>query len=779
MNRSNMLKKSALAVAISNAIVASMAHAAQIEEIVVTATKREASLQEIPMSVSAISGENLASMGIENIQDIEKAIPGMKIRDVGNHPKLIIRGAGSAGTTDLAVPIYNDGLYRPTASQGLASFVDIERIEVLRGPQGTLFGRNTLGGLLNVITKKPSTDGLDTGLSVSVGDYDLRKFQGFVNVPLSDSVAVRLTATDTTHDPYVENTYDSNAGLIDADNTYVRAQIQFDINDDMDLNLTYGKWSDTANGAGDFGHKVLGVPVNPATRATNGFTGILDNRAGTRDGWQGGKSKNGKFPVDPSAGITDDLRTITYDYRPNRDMEEDSLTLSFNWNLGFANLKVNAGSYDYEGYNILDGDFSVAGTYDPVGEDTTGGWASGEIRTSDSNQVDINLSSIGDTELRWTIGYFNFSEDASYKWIFGDTAASAPQSVAWASWLHGTESTADSSAFYGQAEYDITEELTVTAGARYSDDERTSQGLVVDQSTLDGTPRPGHTASSAAKRTGDDTHTDYRLALQYNISNDIMVFAAASTGYISGAVQQGTGVLLDASENDAIEVGIKSTLLDGSMQLNATYFDSSYDGLTTSELYIVPGTDLFGSRTIPGGGMDSSGLEIEMVWQASDKLRVTSAVTFDNSEFTAFTKDYKYTETNGNSRITVLDGGGKSMDMTGLDTPFSPDVSGNLAVTYEIDMGARGTLIPGIFLYYSDSYNTETIQYFWSQQGSFSTVDLTATWYSASDAYSIQAYINNASDEDYLTGSDTFSNERAVVQFNDPRTWGIRASFNF
>jgi iron complex outermembrane receptor protein len=94
-------------------------------------------------------------------------------------------------------------------------------------------------------------------------------------------------------------------------------------------------------------------------------------------------------------------------------------------------------------------------------------------------------------------------------------------------------------------------------------------------------------------------------------------------------------------------------------------------------------------------------------------------------------------------------------------------------------MGERGTLIPGIFLYYSDSYNTETIQYFWSEQGSFSTVDLTATWYSASDAYSIQAYINNASDEDYLTGSDTFSNERAVVQFNDPRTWGIRASFNF
>ncbi|MDE0842379.1 MAG: TonB-dependent receptor plug domain-containing protein, partial [Porticoccaceae bacterium] len=210
MSGSNLVRKTALAVAISNVIVASMAHAAQIEEIVVTATKREASMQDIPMSVSAISGENLASMGIENIQDIEKAIPGMKIRDVGNHPKLIIRGAGSAGTTDVAVPIYNDGLYRPTASQGLASFVDVERIEVLRGPQGTLFGRNTLGGLLNVITKKPSTEGLDTGLSVSIGDYDLRKFQGFVNVPLSDSVAVRLTATDTTHDPYVENTFDSN-----------------------------------------------------------------------------------------------------------------------------------------------------------------------------------------------------------------------------------------------------------------------------------------------------------------------------------------------------------------------------------------------------------------------------------------------------------------------------------------------------------------------------------------------------------------------------------------
>ncbi len=155
MNHSNrqqatLISPKTLAFAISAAL-ASQAQAQDasdenvMEEVIVTATKRVESMQDIPIAVTAISGETLTELNIVNVLDIEKTVPGMKVRYVGADPTIIMRGAGSAGTTDLAVPMYIDGLYRPRAGQALASYLDLERVEVLRGPQGTLFGRNTLG----------------------------------------------------------------------------------------------------------------------------------------------------------------------------------------------------------------------------------------------------------------------------------------------------------------------------------------------------------------------------------------------------------------------------------------------------------------------------------------------------------------------------------------------------------------------------------------------------------------------------------------------------------
>lgn len=779
MHNKDCWSRKLLVLAITNTMAAGVTNAAVIEEVVVTATKRAASLQSIPMSVTAVTGANLTEMGIDNVLDMEKTTPGLKIRDVGNNPKIILRGAGSAGTTDVAVPIYVDGLYRPRPGQGLASYLDVDRVEILRGPQGTLFGRNTLGGLMNVITNKPEMGVMDFGAAATLGDYDLRKFEGFANVPLGDRVALRIAASDTQRDPYVENVYDSAGGLKDADATYARGHVLFNISDTMDLNLGYGYWSDTANGAGDFGHKVLGIPVNPETQATNGLTGILDPRMGLRDGWEGGKAKNGSVSNgDPSAFLTGDIREIAYDYRPNRDMKEDSFTGEFNWDLGFASLRVAAGYYDFEAYNILDGDFSIAGAYTPIG--TSGGWASGEQEVSESTQVDVNLTSASAGVLRWTLGYYSFSEDRTRGWIFGDTSADAPQSVSWAHWLHADETTADSQAIYGQAEYDLTDDLTLTVGARYSDDERSVVVLGVDPDSLEGTDRPRYISTPGAlKAKGDDSQVDYRVALQYNINDDVMAFASVATGYISGEVQQGTGTLLDPSENEAYELGIKSTWLSGGLQVNATYYNSEYTGLTTSQLFVVPGTDVFGTRVVPGGGLDSEGLEAEIIWQATDALRITSSLTYDKSEFSEFNIAYRYSETNGNSRITVLDDGSMSMDVSGLDSPFSPDISANLGISYDISLGSLGSVTPSVFVYYSDDYETWPAPYFWTHQDSYTTVDLSVIWYSPGSTYSVQAYVNNLTDEEYITGSDTFSDSRAVVQFNDPRVWGIRAAYNF
>ena len=780
----NRISKKALVLAVSAALAPQVqaqtnteaSENLMLEEVIVTATKRAVNIQDVPISIVAITGETLTTLGIQNAAEMEKTTPGLKIRIVGNTPSLIMRGAGSAGTTDTAVPIYNDGLYRPVSSQALASFIDVERVEILRGPQGTLFGRNALGGLMNIITAKPNTDSMDYGGAITAGDYDLLKFEGFFNAPLGESVALRISATDTSRDPYVKNIYDKKGGLRDADNTYARGQLAWYINDDMDLNFTYGYWRDTANGAGDFGHKVIGIPVNPDTRLTNGVSGVLDPRKGLRDDWDGGKSKNGSVSDgDESAFLDGGNRDIAMDYIPNRDISEDSFSGLFRWDLGFAELKANVGYSDFESFTLIDGDFSTVGSYRT---DTLGnGWVSGEWRTNENWQADINLNSTGDGPLQWTLGYFYFDQDSFYAWLFGDTTIGAPQEVTWAHWLHSTyEGTTKSQALYGQAEYNFTDDLMMTFGLRYSDDKRTSHKVYIDINELDA-KRPvfidedqtGWKYSPDQK--GSDSNVDYRLALQYNINDDVMIYGSAATGYIAGKTTQ-TGNLLDPTEADSYEAGVKSTLLDGAMTMNATFYRVKYTGLTTS-LLTINDQGFAVAETVPGGGQTSKGFEFEMQWQATDNLRVTSGFVLDNSEFDEFLKKNAYTEDDGLANELGY------FDLNGQDTPFSPDFTINLGLTYQWELSNGSHLVPGLFVYYSDDYRTFSAPYAWAHQGSYTTLDLFATWYSPSDKFSIQGFVNNATNEDVITGSDSFSGARAVVDFNDPRQWGFRFAYNF
>jgi iron complex outermembrane receptor protein len=747
-----------------------------LEEVIVTATKRAVNLQDVPLSIVAITGESLITLGIQNATEMEKTTPGLKIRLVGNTPSLIMRGAGSAGTTDLAVPIYNDGLYRPVGSQALASYIDVERVEILRGPQGTLFGRNTLGGLMNIITRKPDTEGMDYGGAVTVGDYSLWKFEGFLNAPLGESVALRISASDTSRDPYVVNTFKKNAGLRDADNTYARAQLLWDISDGMDVTFNYSYWKDTANGAGDFGHKVIGIPVNPDTRLTNGVSGILDPRKGLRDDWDGGKDKNGSISNgDESAFLSDGNREIAMDYRPNRDIKENSFGALFRWDVGFAELKANLGYSDFKSFTLIDGDFSTVGSYRT---DTLGsGWVSGEQVENENWQADINLTSTGDGPLRWTAGYFYYKQDSFYAWLFGDTIIGSPQENTWAHWLHSTyEGDTKSQALYGQAEYDITDDLVLTVGLRYSDDKRKSHKVYIDTDQLDA-ERPVFLDEDktgwkyAPDQKGDDNNFDYRVALQYNVSDNVMIYGSASSGYIAGQTTQ-TGDLLDPTTVDSYEGGVKSTLLNGAMTLNATYYHAKYKGLTTS-LLTINDQGFAVAETVPGGGQTSSGLEVEMQWQASENWRITSGFSLNNSEFDEFLKKNAYTEDDGLANELGY------FDLNGSDTPFSPDFTMNLGMTYQGELDNGGHLVPGVFLYYSDDYRTFSAPYAWAQQDAYTTVDLFMTWYSPTDAFSVQAFVNNVTNKDVITGSDSFSGARAVVDFNNPRQFGVRFAYNF
>ncbi|MCH5376016.1 MAG: TonB-dependent receptor plug domain-containing protein, partial [Planctomycetes bacterium] len=401
-----------------------------IEEVIVTATKREESLQDIPIAVTAVSGQQIAELQIVNVLDIEKTIPGMKVRYVGADPSIIIRGAGTAGTNDIAVPMYVDGLYRPRYGQALASYLDLERVEVLRGPQGTLFGRNTFGGLINLISVKPDPGMFDYGGAITLGNYSLRKFEGFVNIPLGDTAAMRVTASDTKADPIIENIYNRSGGMRDEDNTYVRAQVKWAPNDAFDITVAATYWEDTSNGNADYAGVILGVPYNAELGLTDGINGVMQPRQGRLPGEEnlsrapgGGRNQAGVWGVDPAADIAPGVRKMTSDFKPLRDIKETSVSALINWDLGAVGLRANLGWFDYEEFRLTDSDFSpnpslwaernpgVEGTANGPGYwqqcwgGPTCGLAAGQRVNSEAVQADINLYSQYDSKLQWTLGY--------------------------------------------------------------------------------------------------------------------------------------------------------------------------------------------------------------------------------------------------------------------------------------------------------------------------------------------------------------------------------------
>ena len=188
-----MAGRTAIAAAVATALTSSaLAQTGIMDEVVVTATKRAGNVQDIPVSISAIDGAVLEDLGITSSVDLPKIAPGLKVTWQGPFPSFRMRGGGVAGLNGEAVPLYTNGLAGGTSWAGWA---DLERVEVMRGPQGTLYGRNTLGGLVNIILKQPSTEALEYGVAATVGDYTFSKLEGFVNMPLGDNFAVRLTGT--------------------------------------------------------------------------------------------------------------------------------------------------------------------------------------------------------------------------------------------------------------------------------------------------------------------------------------------------------------------------------------------------------------------------------------------------------------------------------------------------------------------------------------------------------------------------------------------------------
>ena len=789
-----------LALAVSNAILTSsaMANTSMLEEVLVTATKRTVNAQDIPIAITAVDGGVLNDLGIYSSVDLVKVAPGLKVQWKGTSPSFKMRGGGVAGLNGEAVPLYTNGLAGGTSWAG---WIDVERVEVMRGPQGTLYGRNTLGGLVNVVTKKPSTEALDYGVAATAGDYDLLKVEGFVNVPLGDNFAMRLTGNKTDQDPLIENKAFNKGGLRDEDSSYVRAQVYWTPTDTMDINVEYTRWENDSMGNASFGAHYVGLPINSATGRSSGFGDDFDSRKAPIDGdvQTGGRTYHNDNPATNPTGYFD----ATGNFENTWEAETESWTVEFNWDMSFADLSVKGRHTEGDDLSLWDVD---AGP---------GGLADGTVSYLQNDQIDVVLNSKSDQAFRWTLGVYwsdSWDEDennGTYLWAYVEDQLNA--NTGYPAWTYWDSYGSKSKAIYGNAEYDITEALTITAGVRYQEDStkltRYYSNYYGDQSVWgsDYTARGRLLNASyyTERPTGDEVndadHTDYKVALNYAFNDDINFYGSFSTGYIPRTVSAAT--ILDPNELDAYEFGMKSSWADNSLRFNAALYHSEYTNLSYN-VFETCGASIC-SRQETGGGLTSKGVEFELLWQPVDALNIIAGLVFDDTELDDFQvnesvfTEGRFVEVEGHADggyYPYRPGGHRgdwlrsdtdeviaapNYDLSGEEASFSPQYIANFDVSYQFQLGGLGTLIPGVTMYHQDDFKTMNEPYSFAKQESYTTFDLRATWITPVENLEVKAYVNNATDELYKVSQNAYSGGRIIADYGRQRMWGVRVGYQF
>ena len=748
-----------------------------LEEIVVTAQKRDQSLQDVSVAVTAVSGDELKALGITDAFRLEILAPGLQLGMSGADPRPALRGARTqqVEANDVAISFYTDGLYRPRHGQALAGFVDVDRVEVLRGPQGTLFGRNSFGGLIHVISNKPDPSETDYGFAVSAGDYSLAGFDGFVNAPLSDNSAVRFALKTETRDPFVENiTLGDDGGLKDSDMTYFRGQLNFAPSDALDLNLRVESWQDDSNGNGHFGYYVEGIPVNLASGLTNGVSGTMRPRIGQSDECSGTCGRDGAgfdFAATPGPDtaqqVTGDPYKIEQDTVPERDLSDLTVAGELNWSLDFADLKATVAYMDYEEYRWADCDLSAYHTI-----------ACGNDITSETTMQEIQLTSNSDGPLEWVVGVFLLQEDLTNAFLWEDYAStvdnvpvSPPDINAHATWTNQIRVDTTSTAGYGQASYAVTDTARVLAGVRYTSDERDWQIYGQDPNNRS---TYSFTVLEVPDGEGDWSKVTWKVGGELDVGEDTMLYATVSTGFLAGNQQgafQGTNSY-DEQTVTAFELGSKSLLADGSVRLNAAFYVNQFEDLLTT-LFVDTGVTTLAFAD-NAGAVDALGLEVELDWAVNDQLQLGARLNMQQAEYGDFVARNVFQE--GGETIGGAD---NNFQLDGLQVQNSPDFTATLLGSYLVDLGGSGTLLPSITLYYSSDYRVDDSNWFYGNQDAYTKTDLSVTWMSVSQDWTARLWVTNLEDEATLLKATRFGGDVAVTDYANPRMWGLTVGYRY
>lgn len=730
-----------------------------IAEIVVTANKREESAQKVPVAISVYSDEMLEQRGVQDISRLELTTPGLTFAQRGNDFKPTIRGANSENTfRDNPPPIgfFVDGIYKPTASSQSGAFLDVSRVEVLKGPQGTLFGRNTLGGTINVITNKPRLGEFDFSIDTGVSNYAGLKAEAMVNVPVGNSMALRLAGSRARRDGYVRN-LGPGEDLGAQDDLSIRASLLFEPSDAFSATLAGYMYHSKGSSLGSFGYQCRGTLRDPATGRTSNM-GVYDPvcpRAGSLGA-----------PADP--GPWEVYRDSPY----GRNLKDQVISLDMQYDAGGVTLRSLTSYTDFENYSEADADYSS--NHFQIESYT-------EYMTAFTQEFQILSPDSG--PLKWVAGlYFSDQQsDQSYrKSAFTGEISNAglrlPDNGGCAGQVYATapdpgtpvcpafrdngQPGAKTYGAFAQATYSLTDTFRITAGARYTKDDKSFK-TIFDQAQ-------GRTTEHASFE-----KATWRAGLEADLSSRNMAYATVSTGFLSGGYNTDRSTFRPQSVT-AYEIGMKNRFAGGAVQLNVSAYYNDFKDLLAGRLITDPTTGAVITVQDNGGAIKAKGVEFDLQAAPTDELKIFGTLSLQDSKYGYFLLANRFS-----LGSNTPDSEGNTIQLEGRRTPWAPSVQGSLGVSYDIETGA-GTFTPYAQLaYVGEHYTTGLQQFDQAKQDGYAKIDLRLGYASLDGHWTAQAYVENLTNEAVLQHTIIGGNGIIQSSWGMPRMYGFKVGYRY
>jgi len=737
----------------------------QLEEVVVTAERVQARAQDTPISMEVLDPETLSRAGVNNIQSLTAVAPGLSFNENVGAPFLALRGVTSSNVTetgDPAVVIATDGFYTNRYYQLLDGFYDVQRVEVLKGPQGTLYGRNAIGGVVNIIDNQPQ-DTYEGYASLEYGNYNTLNTEGMVNIPVTSDFAIRAAFLSQSHEGYI-NTIIAQTPLTqkgdDQDSQSGRIEFAWHPGEHFKANITL---QDTHDGG--VGAVLNELPWQYATTAGASCAAASSTCFLVQGAQAYGNGHSFAVGAPSSQDVTGRQERWHFSY--------DGLPLGM--------TVTYLGGYDSTSYDKIT-DITPLAAGVPVSPAQYQ-----QLEYPDTQNHELRLTSADKGPLTWQVGVFYFREDSHL-----NSTALLPDSGSPVINFDEPSIVTRSTAGYGQASYRLTDTLKLTGGIRYTTDAKSEPdgtfsvypaavGLALpypaNQSPLVTETYAGRSSSSK---------TTYHAGIDWTPTDQSLLYAKYDTGYKAGGFNQVAGFgpatwIPYAPETiSGFEIGTKNTFLDHRLELNVSAFDYDYDNLQVSQFIAVGLSST--SATENAKSASDKGVEVQLVALVNPIGKFDAEVDYLDAKFENFLE----------STITPLNPAvypncstnlsAQNCQLAGNTLAFSPKFIVALGFEHSWHDVAGGTFTFAVHSHYQTKEYFDAFNEPDTTMGHYTKTDLNLIFNSTQGGWVVDGYVRNIENTSILTNAQLVSTgglNSYVYGFAPPRTFGVKISKSF